>query len=162
VREGKGLRTQTPNYTALQSPNSSPSPLNARTPNPEPRTPDTASRCQRQIEIDYDNFWGYIGWSVDEKKQHELREAEEQAELRAAQEAADLLAASIPAVESTAALVAAVEAGWSEEGCAGKEGAAERSGGGDAEKRNVLGDLVVPGQVGCGKRQTEPGEHRWD
>ena len=101
--------------------------------------PEEKEWCSKQIDIDYDNFWSYVGWSADEKKQREMREAEEQA----AQELAAAEAARkppSPAVSAAAAAAAAADVSFA----AAMEG---HSGDSAGTVTGVFGDLVVPGKV---------------
>jgi hypothetical protein len=96
--------------------------------------PEEKEWCRKQIDIDYENFWSYVGWTADEKKQREMREAEE---LAVAQEAAAEDAAAASHLSTAAAAAVAAEAA----------GGGEASASGQGRFRNILGDLVVPGQL---------------
>ena len=132
--------------------------------------PEEKEWCRKQIDLDYDNFWSYVGWTADEKKQREMREAEE---LAAAQEAAaqDASAASLKAAQdasaaslkpplttpttrpaSSSAAAAAAAAAAAE----GFQTSASEQGG----FRNILGDLVVPGQLIHLREDPETGCYR--
>ena len=114
--------------------------------------PEEKEWCRRQIDIDYENFWSYVGWSADEKKQGEMREAEEQAAQElAAQEAARTPPS--PAISAAAAAAAAADASFA--ASAEVESSVTGSGPRDATRpmsqtiggHEVFGDLVVPGKV---------------
>lgn len=94
--------------------------------------PEEKEWCSRQIEMDYENFWTYVGWSADEKKQREMREAED------AQAAAD-------AAASQSLAAGAVQATAAEAFAATSEGLPIHRA--NFCVKNLLGDLVVPGQV---------------
>ena len=114
--------------------------------------PEEKEWCRRQIDIDYENFWSYVGWSADEKKQGEMREAEEQAAQELAAEEAARKPPS-PAISAAAAAAAAADASFA--ASAEGESSATGSGPGDATRpmsrtiggHEVFGDLVVPGKV---------------
>lgn len=105
--------------------------------------PEEKEWCSQQIAIDYENFWSYVGWSADEKKQREMREAEEMA-------AAEAAANSQSDAGAEKTLPAVMGAVCKEEMYQRQMLSTELQGRGVEalnHGKTFLGDLVVPGRV---------------